>query len=94
MLEASLQALFSLKGYYGFESYCIRVPLGFTAFHMAAWFGLEKVLQFFVNQWNGSCARDSMSWVPLAWAALNGHRSVVKMLLDHGVEPLQQDESG
>lgn len=94
VLDASVQALFSLKGYYGFESYCMRVPLGFTAFHMAAWFGLEKVLQFLISQWDGSCARDSMNRDPLAWAASNGHRSVVKMLLDHGVEPLQHDEDG
>ncbi|OJJ53652.1 hypothetical protein ASPSYDRAFT_499430 [Aspergillus sydowii CBS 593.65] len=39
VLDASVQALFSLKGYYGFESYCLRVPLGFTAFHLTAWFG-------------------------------------------------------
>lgn len=94
LLDASVQALFSLKGYYGFESYCTRVPSRFTAFHVAAWFGLEKVLQFLISQWDGSCARDSMNRDPLAWAALNGHRSVVKMLLDHGVEPLQHDADG
>ncbi|KAJ6149578.1 hypothetical protein N7471_000777 [Penicillium samsonianum] len=94
VLDASVQALFSLKGYYGFESYCLRVPLGFTAFHLAAWFGLEKVLQFLISQCDWSCARDSMNRDPLAWAASNGHLSVVKMLLDHGVEPLQHDEEG
>ncbi|KAJ5165607.1 uncharacterized protein N7500_007437 [Penicillium coprophilum] len=94
VLDASVQALFSVKGYYGFESYCLRVPLGFTAFHLAAWFGLEEVLQFLISQCDGSSARDSTNRDPLAWAASNGHLSVVKMLLDHGVDPLRHDEDG
>lgn len=94
VLDASVQALFSLKGYYGFESYCMRVPLGFTASHIAAWFGLEEVLQFLISQCDGSSARDSLNRDPLTWAASSGHWSVVKMLLDHGVEPLQHDEDG
>ncbi|KAJ5628952.1 hypothetical protein N7490_011180 [Penicillium lividum] len=94
LLDASVQALFSMKGYYGLDSYCLRFPLGFTAFHLAAWFGLEKVLRFLISQCDNSCARDSMNRDPLAWAASNGHMSAVKMLLDHGVEPLQHDEDG
>ena len=94
LLDASVQALFSLKGYYGLECYCLRVPMKFTAFHLAAWFGLEKALQFLISQHDGSCARDSMNRDPLAWAASNGHMPVVKMLLDHGVDPLQHDEDG
>ncbi|KAJ5738101.1 hypothetical protein N7493_001256 [Penicillium malachiteum] len=91
-LNSSFQGLFSLKGYYESESYCLRIPFGFTPFHLAAWFGLEKVLQFLVSQWGLPCARDSTNRGPLAWATLNGHISVVKMLLDHGVEPLQHDD--
>ncbi|KAJ6153539.1 hypothetical protein N7470_006498 [Penicillium chermesinum] len=94
VLDASVQALFAMEGYYGFESYCSKFPSGFTAFHLAAWFGLEKVVRFLLSQWDGSCAKDSMHRYPLAWAALNGHLPVVKMFLDNGVEPLQHDEYG
>ncbi len=42
VLDASVQALFSFKGYYGFESYCLRVPIGiygipFTWLHGSDW---------------------------------------------------------
>ena len=94
LLDASVQALLSLKGYHGLEIYCLRIPLGFTAFHLVAWFGLEKILQFLLTQCDGSSLKDSMNRDPLAWAASNGQISVVKVLLDHGVDPLQHDEDG
>ena len=56
--------------------------------------GLEELLRLLIAQCDALCTRDSMSREPLAWAALNGQTSVVKMLLDHGVTPLQYDEDG
>ncbi|KAJ5980142.1 hypothetical protein N7481_007440 [Penicillium waksmanii] len=92
--DASVQALFSLKGYHGVQSYCLRIPMGFTAVHLAAWFGLENTLRYLINQCDLTCARDSMNRDPLAWAASNGHTPVVKLLLDHGVDSNQHDEDG
>lgn len=94
VLDASVQALFALKGDYGFGYYCLVIPFGFTALHLAAWFGLEKVLQFLITKDHASYTIDSKNRDPLAWAALNGHTSVVKMLLDDGVWTLRHDEEG
>lgn len=93
VVEASVQALFSVKGYFGLQSYCLRVPFGFTALHLTAWFGLEELSRIFIQR-GMMWTRDSVNRDPLAWAALNGQTSVVKMLLDHGVSPLQFDEDG
>lgn len=74
--------------------FCLKIPLGFTAYHLAAWFGLENTLRFLISRCDFVRARDSTNRDPLAWAALKGHTSVVKMLLDHGVMPSQHDEDG
>ena len=46
VVEASVQAMLCVKGYYGFESYCLRIPFGFTAFHLAAWLDWRSYYDF------------------------------------------------
>lgn len=81
---------------YKWTGYSQRAPKHMTGLHLAAYFGLNKVIAallkdfFFIAD-----ARDSKDQTPLWWAAQKGHEAIVKQLLATGrVDPDSKDKYG
>lgn len=94
-LEASTQTLFSGEALapesgYHWEEVTHRFPRGFTGLHMAAYFGIEKVVESLLQKGANTGAitntdsADSHNCSPLFWAAERGHANVVELLLKTG----------
>lgn len=62
-------------------------PQKMTALHLAAYFGLEKAVQYLLSKQSPD-VKDSNERAPLTYAAENGHEAVAKLLLaTDGVDP-------
>jgi hypothetical protein len=90
-VAASVQEIFAINGFTSFGDYSQRVPLGFTGVHLAAYFGLESVVQPLVKQSDQTDAMDSLGRTPFMWAVFAGHDDVVKLFLENGVDPRIHD---
>jgi len=68
----------------------------FTGLHCASFFGIGEVVAALLEmKYYDVNARDFVGYTPLAWAALNGHAEVLRMLLGHGeVKPYTPDNHG
>lgn len=93
-VAASVQEIFANRGFSGYCDYCLRIPLGFTGLHLAAYFGLEGTVQSMVKQNDQSDTMDSFGRTPFVWAVFAGHDDVVKLFLEHGVDPRMRDRWG
>lgn len=82
-VEASSQALLAKKTYSFDTSYSKRFPRDMTGLHLAAYFGLEAILQSLLAtaQFHVDSKDSRYGRTPLSWAAGNGHEGVVKLLL-------------
>ncbi|KAG2416038.1 hypothetical protein HFD88_007230 [Aspergillus terreus] len=58
-----------------------------TGLHVAAYFGLVQSTAALLNGQYSTSPMDYRGWTPLHYAATNGHRGVVKMLLHKSVGP-------
>ncbi|GAB1213098.1 hypothetical protein ATERTT37_002247 [Aspergillus terreus] len=58
-----------------------------TGLHVAAHFGLVKLVEVLLNGQHDTSPEDVNKWTPLHWAAAYGHQDVVKLLLDKGADP-------
>jgi hypothetical protein len=74
-VEASSQALIVNKGYFGQE-----FPRNVTGVHLAAYFGLEEVVNAVLSNRRDPDPTDSHDRTPLSYAAANGHEAVVRLL--------------
>lgn len=63
------------------HGYSQRVPREIRGAHLAAYFGLEKVMVALLRKGHNPDSKDTSGRTPLAWAAWNGHEAVVKLLL-------------
>ncbi|CAH0600851.1 unnamed protein product [Chrysodeixis includens] len=68
-------------------------PDGMTALHVAAQHGSARVASLLLPHAHVD-ARDHGGWTPLVWAAENDHAQVVRVLLQHGADPLSSDNEG
>jgi ankyrin repeat protein len=93
-LHACVQGIFALRSYSSYGEYSLRVPLGFTGSHLAAYFGLISAVRSITSQCDQSYMVDSMGRTPLTWAAYNGHHAVVKFYLENGVNASEMDGDG
>jgi hypothetical protein len=80
-VSASTQAMMAFAGYYGYSQ---RVPRHMMGVHLAAYFGLEEAILTLLKNRCDPNVKDNYGHTPLLWAARNGHKAVVKQLLDTG----------
>jgi ankyrin repeat protein len=71
-------------------------PDGFTALHLAAFFGHEAVAAALVEGGAevSAIARNPIRVQPLHSAAAAGHTGVARLLLEHGADPNARQEGG
>ncbi|KFX96636.1 hypothetical protein V490_03225 [Pseudogymnoascus sp. VKM F-3557] len=88
-LLCSTQVIFApdYKVYRNHKGYSQSVEKCFTGIHVAAYFGLEYLLQELTHTDENKNylhidARDSKGWTPLSWAAMKGHTTTVKWLIE------------
>ena len=85
-VEASSQVLL-VHNKYRYRGYSQEPPRHITGLHLAAFFGLNKVVASLLRGCNAD-VRDGNGRTPLSRAAENGHEAVVKLLLaTKGVDP-------
>jgi ankyrin repeat protein len=93
-VEASMQALMAVKKWSGHSEYSQNIPRNITGLHLASYFGLDKVVTQLISDGYGPDFKDSYDSTPLSWAAANGHKATVKLLLDTGkVEADSKDKN-
>ena len=91
---ASSQGLLAVKLFLHDSNYSQGFPKEMTGLHLAAYFGLGRVVQLLLCT-NSLDPKDSFGRTPLSWAAENGHEAVVKLLLAKDELDLNsEDEDG
>lgn len=78
---ASSQAMIASKRYSWDSRYSQQVPRHMRGVHLAAYFGMEKLMSILLKNEHNSSLMDSHGQTPLSWAAKNGHIQVLKQLL-------------
>lgn len=63
-----------------------NVPKGISGLHLAAWFGLTRILSGFLRNGYDPDIKDSGKRTPLSYAARNGHEKAVQLLLNRGAD--------
>ncbi|KAL6886897.1 hypothetical protein GGI43DRAFT_431693 [Trichoderma evansii] len=86
-VEASIQALMVVKPYSEESGYSQKYPKQMSGLHLAAYFGIDSVIRHLLENLSPN-SRDSYNRTPLSWAAKNGHKAVVKLLLSTAVVKL------
>lgn len=77
-----------------FLGYKIRAPTNFTCLHITASFGIQYLVEYYLNQGAKIDARDSVGMTALHRAAKYGHVDVVRLLLDCGATIGIRDRRG
>jgi hypothetical protein len=93
-VEASSQALLAKKWYSSDTMYSQRFPNGMTGLHLAAYFGVEVIIQLLLDRGADVKAASSSGWTPLFLASKNGHHKTVQLLLNNGADVKAADLSG
>jgi ankyrin repeat protein len=93
-VSASSQAMIASKRSAWHSGYSQEVPKRMRGVHLAAYFGLEKVMTALLKNGYDLYPKDSHGRTPLSWAADYGHETVVKLLLEKGAELESKDNHG
>ncbi|CAG8902065.1 unnamed protein product [Penicillium egyptiacum] len=93
-VSASVQAMFARKTFSSLGEYSLRVPLGFTSFHLAAYFMLVDTMWLMIQSGYPYMVKCSMERTSLAWATYAGHVEPIKVLLSLGMSPIAYDYDG
>ena len=92
-VEASNQAMMSIRGWEGDEGYSQEAPRQVTGLHLAAYFGIKEAVIVLLGQGQIADWQESHGRTPLSYAASSGHEAVVKLLLaTDGVEADAKDK--
>ena len=92
-VEASSQALTVNKEDFGYP-YIQIFPRNMTGVHLAAYFGLEEVVNAVLSSRRDPDPTDSHGRTPLSYAAANGHEAVVRLLLEKGTDVDAKEQAG
>lgn len=71
-----------------------RCPTNLTSLHIVASFGIQSLVEYYLDQGAQIDARDSMGMTALHYAAGYGHIEVVRLLLDSGATIGIRDQWG
>ncbi|CAF3544215.1 unnamed protein product [Fusarium graminearum] len=82
-VEASCQALMAAKQY---SPHSQETPRKMTGLHLAGFFGLSKAADKLIRLGHSPDLKDTYSRTPLWYAAQNGHKAVVKLLVVAGAD--------
>lgn len=63
-----------------------HVPEAISGMHLAAWFGLTRIILDMLRKGYDPDIKDSGKRTPLSYAARNGHEKVVQLLLSRGAD--------
>ncbi|CZS86115.1 unnamed protein product [Fusarium graminearum] len=85
-VEASCQALMAAKRFSFDTDYSQRLPRKMTGLHLACLFGLSKAADTLLRLEYSPYLEDTYSRTPLWYAAQNGHKAVVELLLVAGAD--------
>ncbi|PCD24438.1 hypothetical protein FGRA07_11098 [Fusarium graminearum] len=85
-VEASYQALMTAKQFSFNPNYSQRLPRKMTGLHLACLFGLSKAADTLLRLEYSPYLEDTYSRTPLWYAAQNGHKAVVELLLAEGAD--------
>lgn len=97
-VEAACQAMMAVKVELyltsrHYRQYSEEVPRDVSGLHLAAMLGLPEFVKALMSLGIDPCLRDGWTRTPLHWAAENGHREVVELLLaTDGVDPNDRDQ--
>ena len=94
-LSACSQAMFASKLFPSHSNYSQDVPRHMRGVHVAAYFGLEEIIKSLPKRSKSPDLKDSYGRTALSYAAENGHKMLVKLLLATSkVDANTQDERG
>ncbi|CAF3539468.1 unnamed protein product, partial [Fusarium graminearum] len=85
-VQASCQALMAAKQLSFDTNYSQRLPRKMTGLHLACLFGLSKAADTLLRLEYSPYLEDTYSRTPLWYAAQNGHKAVVELLLAAGAD--------
>jgi hypothetical protein len=77
-----------------YPDYSQGVPMEMTGAHVAAYFGLVDTIMGLLKKGHNPHLQDSYGRTPLSWAAENGHKAVVKLLLEAKADVNAKDNKG
>ncbi|UPL02804.1 hypothetical protein LCI18_013738 [Fusarium solani-melongenae] len=81
-IEAACQALMAAKLYSSHTKYSQEPPRNTTGLHLAGFFGLRKAAETLLGVGHRPDVKDTRSRTPLWYAALNGHKAIVELLIE------------
>lgn len=74
--------------------YSQRYPKRLLGIHVAAAFGLERIILELLNNGADVDSGDETGWTPLTWAVSKGYVDTVRLFLEKGANDLLGDPSG
>ncbi|KAJ5131543.1 uncharacterized protein N7515_007582 [Penicillium bovifimosum] len=86
-VEAAVQAKRAPSRPLEEKNWSQKFPKGLNGFHLAALFGIEAVVTYFLEQRYPVDQTDNRNWTPLMYAISYDQLNVPRILLSHGANP-------